>query len=42
MSKKYEARRHIPMYMKDWEGKRNDFLNMKLKTKEVGGVRFEV
>lgn len=23
-----QARRHIPMYMKDWEGKLNDFLNM--------------
>lgn len=23
-----QARRHIPMYMKDWEGKLNDFLNL--------------
>lgn len=23
-----QARRHIPMYMKDWEEKRNSFLNM--------------
>ena len=23
-----QARRHIPMYMKDWESKLNDFLNM--------------
>lgn len=23
-----QARRHIPMYMKDWKGKLNDFLSM--------------